>query len=229
MNIGIYLCTCNNPMFLRMALLQIYAQTMLPDVVVIHENGHKKSYKNLVADVAETLKSYGVQLVWLHTPRFLSCCEWYSIALGEVLKHNCDAIFKFDQDDFYYTNHIERVVHNLDGYEMTVNTQCHMVALKQVGEYDQYGMHLSLNPTGGMSDSVAFTKKFGAMYHRMMVNSRQYDDEVMAQCMALFGADRINKVSQEPTTAFIMHTSNNSTTWDRSDHIRGERETTELG
>jgi hypothetical protein len=103
--LGVYVCSYNQPVFLRHCLLQILHQSRRPDVLAIHENVNAKSYKHMVKDVLDSLEAEGVQVLYHHTPHSLPMPTFFCQPLQALLDAGCDLINKVDVDDLIYEHH----------------------------------------------------------------------------------------------------------------------------
>ena len=156
MKIGVMTPTYNRPDFIRSLVLQMQNQTLTPDILAIHENGHPESYRWAIDDIATS-----INVVWIHTPHAVCQDDWYATPLARLINENCTHFFWCDHDDFYYRNHIESGIKKLEeGYDHVVNQHCDQILLKkdkfEVSRHSQFTAHAP----GGMSSSMCFRRNF---------------------------------------------------------------------
>jgi hypothetical protein len=107
MKIVVTVATCNRPQWLRLFLLQMANQTVKPDVVVVHENGQVCSMANLFTDIPVTTD-------FIFTSKKCVTPDFYIPALRRALdNHQPDVVFYLNDDNIYFSDHIERTVAGL--------------------------------------------------------------------------------------------------------------------
>jgi hypothetical protein len=223
--IGVYLPTHCNPLFLRLAILQLMAQRTRPAVIAIHENNHECSYLWAARDVLEIVANSGVEIIHDFTPARLEEPEFYRVPLMRLIESNCEVFFKFDDDDFFYADHIEHGVEQLQGFDYTINRLAEVLVLPYRGKYVHIpAAPFDLNPTGCMSDSVCFNRRLAIAYEKALrsAQSGTPDDVVMNAVQKGF---RGNIVVERATTCYVTHGANISTAgWAEKERLRQRRD-----
>ncbi len=223
--IGVYLPTHCNPLFLRLAVLQLMAQHTRPAVIAIHENNHERSYLWAVKDVLEIVANSGVEVIHDFTPARLEEPEFYRVPLMRLIESGCEVFFKFDDDDFFYASHIEHGVEQLQGFDYTINRLAEILVLPYRSKHVYFpAAPFDLNPTGCMSDSVCFNRRFAVAYEEALrsADPGTPDDVVMSAVQKGF---RGNIVGARATTCYVTHGANISTAgWAEEERFRQRRD-----
>jgi hypothetical protein len=214
--LGVYLTTYNNPMFFRMAVLQVLAQTIRPHVLVIHENNHANSYLWSANDLLRSAQAQGMEIFTIHNPKIERVQDWYLFPIQKLIEENCDYLFKFDHDDIYYSNHIESLSAVLDsGYEFAINRNSGRLILKpgQPHTYDQNVDFSTTHGPGGMSPSMAFTRRFAISNVKDLQEApgNIWEDDITArQTMPRFDGKIAWVSSDSPTACYVCYGGNQS-------------------
>jgi GT2 family glycosyltransferase len=145
--------TYNRPDFARNAVLQWIAQTRKPDLLCIHQNGNQESYEWVVEDLKHL-----INIKWVHVPRDLPQHFWYAVPLSLLIQDGCDVFLWADHDDIYYTNHVEKSLENLEGYDITLSEICAILFVKDKQYKYQKPDKFKIHAPGGMSSSMVFNK-----------------------------------------------------------------------
>lgn len=175
--LGVYIACAFNPMFLRLCMLQMSQQVLAPDYIAIHENGLSDSFMWCCRDIP--LKG---KVICSHTPRLVRKSHRQLPALKALLATDCDYIMKADIDDFFYRYWTKNLVAEIETgeFDWVVNRR-NAVCLIQSSEFnptivDAPAAHPpkvyywqdvdfgKINPLGGMSDNVIFTRKVAEKY-----------------------------------------------------------------
>jgi hypothetical protein len=213
MKFGVYMATHNNPMFLRLALLQMEQQYLRPDVLSIHQNGHEEDAMWAVRDVVPQLEQAGMKIRNIHSPFKMPFPFFHMMALEPLIEEDCDVILKWDHDDIYYPDHNAKLVHEFEerNVDVVLNTRAEVLILTTKRDY----IHATnvdfgkINPTGGMSNCMVFSKDFAkALVARMRERSGKADDVVMTELLSEF---RVEKIVMPPTACYVSHGRNTST------------------
>ena len=107
MKIAVTVATCNRPQWLRLFLLQMANQTVKPDVVVVHENGQSQSMVGMFKDIPVTTD-------FIFTNKKLETPDFYIPAMRRALEeHDPDVVFYLNDDNIYFSDHIEKTVAGL--------------------------------------------------------------------------------------------------------------------
>lgn len=209
--IGVFVATNSRPVSARLSALQFEAQTRKPHLVCFHQNGDesKQSYKGFVDDLKLSYK-----LDWIHTPRTLHQDEWFSFPLKHLLLHGCDYMFWGEDDDVYYSNHIESSIelmkqHNAD---MIIRNKCDCVKLYDK-KYDiakdrNFVAHADI----GVTCSIAFTSRFAEEFLKDCEENiknklegkpwHQFTDQLINRVTAT----KFNRyVHSETSTCYVIH------------------------
>ena len=191
--------TYRRPDLLRRAVLQWIVQTKKPDVLCVHQNGSEESYEWAVHDLKHL-----INIQWVHTPKEMPQHFWYLIPLSVLLNHECDVFLWADHDDIYYTNHVETVLKCLDGYDITLSDTCGVLYVEDKNYKYQKPEKFSAHAPGGMSSSIAFTRKFAVGLQLDLLKDKEhyYSDNVLA----FITMPRHQKnVTSNSTTVYVAH------------------------
>ena len=155
--IGIVTPTHARPYMARSAALQFNNQTKKPNIVCFHQNGTKISYKKFVDDLILDYK-----LHWIHTPENIHQDEWYCIPIKYLLEQNCKYIFWCDDDDIYYSNHIEESIKLIEQFKSDILIRNMCDCLKFYDNKFEFVTDTSFTAHAdvGLSSSIVFTSKF---------------------------------------------------------------------
>ena len=175
--VGVLVPTYNRPDLARACVLQMAAQTRLPDIVCVHQNGHPDKYDWAVADLA-----IAPRVAWMHTPQKLPQHHWYARPLAFLLEQGCTHFFWCDHDDIYLSRHIEEGLAELREHDFSVARHCGLLFTKADDwRYNPLVAFTSHAP-GGMSSTMCFNQAFAAQLLHDLVNDaqHQYSDNVVA-------------------------------------------------
>lgn len=201
MKIGIITPTYNRPDCIRSLVLQMQNQTMRPDWIAVHENGHAESYQWVIDDIATD-----INIAWIHTPHQICQDDWYATPLARLLENDCTHFFWCDHDDFYYRTHVETSVKKLDeGFDHVVNLHCDRLLLKKSKFEVERSFRFTAHAAGGMSSSMCFTREFALELLK----------DLRANCGSHYWSDNVVKLVTMPkfkcaqstnsTTAYVAH------------------------
>lgn len=207
--------TSGRPYMARCAALQLACQTRVPDIVCFHQNGHREqvSYERQVSDVRLSRK-------WIHTPYRVDIEEWYSKPLSWLLDDSCDAILYCDDDDVYYSDHVERTLRELDDADLVIRNRCSV--LKTVyAPNDSWcefieDTSFTAHADAGVSSSMAFSRRFAVQLladleknlsdKRSDLPHHSFPDEVVHRVTASRPEFHVRYVSAQPSTmAYVVH------------------------
>ena len=215
--IGGYVAAHNNPLFLRLTLLQILAQTVKPHVVAVHQNNHYTDYLWAVEDLIPVAQVQGIQVINIHNPQAPRPREWFAVPIRRLLDEGCDYFFKFDHDDIYYSNHVARLLEFLTaGYDYVINKVVGKLVLAPGKPYD-YDPHCDfgqIHSPGGMSGSVAFSRRFAIQNLRDLeseTSGMDWEDNITTQkTLSSFAGNVMRLTDQKPTTCYVAYGGNAS-------------------
>ena len=229
MKLGLYLATHNNPMFLRLALLQLEAQTLKPDVLAIHENGHPFQTADLInGDVLRRLASKGTQVLYDHTDAGLSHPYFHYLPLKRLVDSGrCDLYTKWDHDDIFYECHLQELVSEMGdwnyarvdgdgvwypGYQWVGKIRADVLVLNYKKYVFKQNRPFTWNPLGGMSDTFMFNTEVAKQYLEDMAEragTKEADDWILHKyTLPKFVGMMSNEM---PTTCYVSHGRNDST------------------
>jgi hypothetical protein len=214
--LGVYVASYNQPVFLRHSLLQIAQQTRLPDVLAIHENANRKSYRPLVEDVLETIRSKGVKVLYQHTGHQMDMPTFFCLPLANLVDEGCDLYQKLDVDDIYYAHHLDNQVeliwdkeYGYHPYDYVINSNAELLVLPTSGPYlhnpkVNFGIW---NPTGGHPNNIIFKKAVAEAFIKAMYAHKPLNDDTIfaAHVMPKFLG---NTISRDATMCFVAHGKN---------------------
>lgn len=210
MRIGCMLPTHNSPLFYRLSLLQMLAQTRRPNVIAVVVNG-KEDYTDASYDVEHELIKEDVWVIKEVLPN-AKAPAFYTEALSILLKADCDVFFKLDHDDFYSARHIEKSLENLRGHDYALQRVADVWVLPYRGKpvYSSK-QRFDCNPTGCPANTLCFNRSFAEAYYEELKKAGSSgipDDIILTVLMSRFKGfiDEINA-----TTAYIIHGTNTST------------------
>lgn len=198
--IGVLTPTYNRPDYIRAALLQMAAQTRLPDIVCVHQNGHPDSYEWCISDL-----TLPYRLIWLHTPEKIRQHDWYIRPLRRLLEEGCTHFFWADHDDTYLERHIEVSVADLREADFRISRYADVIYLD--GKKMKWHRNVDfqkLHGPGGMSASMAFKRPFAERLLQELEQDTEtyFSDNVLSQKVQphfrLFA-------SSEITTRYMCH------------------------
>lgn len=232
MRLGLYIASHNNPVFLRNALLQLEAQTMLPNAVAVHENGHEEAArtKRMCDEVIARLHSKGVDFRFDHSPVSLGHPFHHYLPLKRLVEElPCDYYTKWDHDDIFYEDHLKnlsRAAHTIirTGFAQTVQfearrdwagfSQADVLILNPKAYVYRPDLNFGVfNPLGGMSDCFMFSHRVAEQYLKHMLSragKNEADDYILQMyTLPLFPYGGVFK--HTPTACYVSHGRNDST------------------
>jgi hypothetical protein len=218
--IGLYLASHNHPLFLRLALLQLEAQTVLPCALAIHENGHHKAAADIVClDVLARLRAKKVRIIHDHTPAVLTHPFFHYLALKRLVEEtDCDFFTKWDHDDLFYEDHLERLRDALaaqnpaDDMQWVGQRKADVLVLRDDAYLLQQNLDFTWNRLGGMSDAFMFTRKVAVQCLEDMLapaNKGKADDWIFCKdTLPHFPNGAM--LNGRATTCYVVHGRNGS-------------------
>jgi hypothetical protein len=208
--IGIILPTYRRPDLVRFAVLQWTSQSVLPDVIAVHQNGNALRYDWAIRDLASLTR-----IEWIHTPMPAPQHAWYLLPLKHLVALGCTHFFWADHDDIYRRDHVEVALKELDEYDITVAKYCGILYTQR----DDYryipSTEFTNHAPGGMSSSMCFNRAFAQSLVtdiEAQGDAHYYTDNVLAKVtMPKF---RVNLSTQRQSTIYVAHPgSQTSATW----------------
>lgn len=219
--VGAYLPTHNNPMFARLAMLQLAAQTRRPDVIALYQNGSPNDYGWAVDDVSWELAESGVDILTEFSTDNPGHPNYQLRPLKRLYAEGCDVFFKIDHDDFYDTNHIESGLSGLRICDILLNESCRVLVLPYRGKYVYYPkMTFYKSPMKGHASSVCFSRDVAEEYIRDMEENQGKEDDLI---LGTITAPKFNiqRWVGQPTTTYVTHGANTDTSyWAESERLR---------
>lgn len=176
--VGVMVPTFNRPDLARACVLQLLAQSRLPDIVCVHQNGHPDRYDWAIADLRTAS-----ELVWMHSPVRLPQHQWYAIPLQLLIERGCTHFFWVDHDDLYLRDHVERGLEDLRDFDFSVSRRCGLLFTKPSEyRYAQEVEFTSHAPGPGMSSTMCFNRAFAQQLLADLSSDTQhhYSDNVVA-------------------------------------------------
>lgn len=233
MKLGLYVACNNNPVFLRTTLLQLEAQTLLPNLVAIHENGHADMAISLCMchEVVLRLQNKGVEFIHDHSPDNLGRPFNHYLPLKRLVDRGCNYYTKWDHDDIFYENHLRDLV---DSVKAEVRTGFDQVLRKVYFPLDWRGKQNAdvlilnpkayvykpavdfglFNPLGGMSDCFIFSHNVAEQYLKDMVaraGRNEADDYILHKyTLPQFTYGSVQR-DRQATACYVSHGRNDST------------------
>ena len=175
--VGVLVPTFNRPDLLRACVLQLAAQSRLPDVVCIFQNGNPRSYQWAVEDIQTPAR-----LVWMHTGQRVRQHDWYAVPLRQLVEMDCTHFFWADDDDLYLRDHVASGLEDLKDHDFSVSSRCGLLFTR--GRDFRYGaqVEFSSHAPGGMSSTMCFNRAFAEqLLHDLAADrSDRYTDSVLA-------------------------------------------------
>lgn len=209
--VGVFVATNCRPVMARLSALQFEAQTKKPDMVCIHQNGEnsKVSYKSFIEDLKLSYK-----LDWIHTPRTLHQDEWFSIPLRHLLMYGCDYMFWGEDDDVYYSNHIESSIELMKKHDadMIIRNKCDCVKIYDnkydIGKDRHFVAHADIGVTCSIGFSARFAEEFLKDCEQNIKNKlegkpwQQFTDQVINR---ITSPKFKRYVHSETSTCYVIH------------------------
>lgn len=180
-----------NPIFLRLLMLQIARQTVLPNCVAVYENGNKTSALEWACkDVLKELRDKSVQVLHIHEAAPANRVKRYREALKllYMAKPGVDVILKMDLDDFYEDSYIGNTAGMLGPNDLAVNLNCGLVLVRPFhGDFKHKDSAvMKHSPIGAAPTHVSFNRVFAEKYLGYLAGSLDRedtaDDDLMAEC-----------------------------------------------
>jgi len=203
MKIGIMVPTANRPHLIRSLVLQLENQTMKPSVVCIFKNGNADDYKWVISDLKVSFK-----IEWISVDVEVNGYDHYRIPLEYLLSKACTHFFWCDDDDIYFSHHIEESVRILNsGYDFNINKKCGLFKI-----YDRnytYSSNFDIpHDPGGHCSSISFNADFARSLAKDLfenINLNYSSDMVLAHVTMLKHKCCITDTIQPSTTAYVCH------------------------
>lgn len=104
---SVVMCTYNGAAFLAQQCESILGQTVLPNELIIADDGSQDGTRAIVEDFATRFRQVGCQVVLLWRQRNLGFVSNFSDALSHATG---DVVFLSDQDDVWHPGKLERMI-----------------------------------------------------------------------------------------------------------------------
>lgn len=197
--IGLFAPTHGRPDLIRSSLLQFTTQTVVPDLIAVHQNGDPENYRYIIEDV-----KWPFDIIWIYNSKRISQHKWYSVPLQKLIEANCDYYFWIDHDDIYKSNHIEVCINELKNYDFRVSKYSQQLTVDQQSYKFSKSFRFTAHAPGGQSSSMAFNKKFAECLLKDINEDHEnhYTDNVVAKVtMPKFNCFQ----SEICTTTYMCH------------------------
>jgi hypothetical protein len=208
--IGIIVPTYRRPDLVRFSVLQWTTQTVVPDVIAVHQNGNALRYDWAIRDLASLTR-----IEWIHTPTPSPQHFWYLLPLRHLVNLGCTHFFWADHDDIYRRDHVEVALNELVEHDISIAKYCGVLYTQKDDYRYVPSTEFAMHAPGGMSSSMCFNRAFaqslitdietvGAEHH--------YTDNVLAKVtMPKF---RVNISTRRQSTIYVAHPgSQTSASW----------------
>lgn len=203
MKIGIMTPTAYRPHLIRGLLLQLENQTVKPNIVCIFKNGINEDYEWVISDLRLSFK-----VKWKCVNVKVSGEDHYRIPLQYLLSQSCTHFFWCDDDDVYFSQHIENSIKTLDsGYDFTVNKKCGLFKIYN-NKYTYFSNFDIPHDPGGHCSSISFNADFARSLVKDLFennNPNYTSDMVLAHITMPKHKCYINDNIQLSTTAYVCH------------------------
>ena len=215
--IGAYITSHNQPLFLRMSMLQILAQTLKPQVIVIHQNNHTPEYSWVIADLIRQAEQQGIKTINIVNNNLPESHDWYLVPLQALIDEGCDIFVRIEQDDIYYDHHVATAAQLvIDGADLVITRHVGLLKLPKKSPYSyQPLMDFSqIHAGGGMSGSMVCSRKFVEANIADIRSYREpglWEDQITARHTApRFTATTHVLSTDNPSTCYVAHGNNAS-------------------
>ena len=211
MKIGIFTPTASRPYHIRATALQFNAQTRLPDLVCFHQNNinGRKSYEKFIRDLDLKYDYH-----WMLTDRPVSVEERYFLPAKYLLDNGCDYMFYCDDDDVYYSDHIEKSIDILESKKCDLLIRNHCDVMKFDGDMYDYSekCFFTSHANSGVSSSMVFSKRFAEHFIQDCIDNmhqRSIGGHFLHHCDEIINWVTANKfikyVSEDTTMCYVVH------------------------
>jgi hypothetical protein len=198
--IGVYIACGPNPIFLRLCMMQLARQSVLPQFVSIFENGNKTSAFNWACqEVVRELEIKGVKIIHIHSAAAASSVVRYYESLKILLQQtDTDVFLKWDLDDFYSDNYIKNMSESLGGHDVAINQNCGITLVRPFhGDFKfKTPVVMKHSPIGAAPSHIVFNRRFALKYRDMLAEFKERadvaDDELMADCFPEMSVHRFD-------------------------------------
>lgn len=161
MKIAVAVPTRNRPEWLRFFLLQMANQTVKPDIVIVYENGQTQSFRDdLFYDIP-------IKTDFIFSSQAQVPPDYAIPALRRALTHNPDVVFFMDDDNFYFSDHIEKTIAGFENGKYDVSYLSHGNFLAVKGEVVEYFRNLDWKEhfaNMGVDDGFAMSARATRQY-----------------------------------------------------------------
>ena len=215
MNIGVYVAAGPNPVFLRLFMLQLARQTVLPQFLSLYENGCDKScFSWACGDIAKDLERRGVKILHQHSSAKQAEIQWYFTPL-QTLQHKTETniFLKMDLDDFYTDDYIANMSQALGSHDIAINQNCAIALVRPFHGDFKYKSPVVMkhSPIGAAPTHVAFNRSFSAKYLGYLAGFGERrdvaDDDIMASAME---GMRVHRFDGPVDYTYVSHGNNHS-------------------
>lgn len=166
--VGIFTPLYGRPDFARVVAMQFAFQTRKPDYVAFYQNGNFASYEWSIVDLNLPYEYNWIHKLGIETNQ----SNWYGVPLKDLLDNNCDFYCWCDQDDIYYSNHIEDSVNDLlnNNADIVINEFAGLLKVNK-RNFSFANIRFKAHDPGGVSSSMVFNRQFAEeLYKDLMVN-----------------------------------------------------------
>jgi hypothetical protein len=131
MKVGAFFPTHQNPLLMRLQLLQLSNQSRRPDLVAVHQNGEGESYSKFYWDFMKYFPDINTYYYWTESKIPAPTCEWYRPALKWLVEQQCDVYFLLDHDNIVTSDHISNQLPYYPEFDIVANKSSDMLFLWQ--------------------------------------------------------------------------------------------------
>ncbi len=207
--IGVYLCSSKSPTFMRSCVAQMMLQSRVPDTIAIHQNGLGSNAEWAINDlIPPTVERY-----FRCTNGIVKEPFFYLTPLKALYQMGCTHFAKVDDDDIFYSNHLETLFSYFEAGGVDIVTPKYGDVLEP--KFPRFkNIDWFFNPTKAMSDSVMFNRKFAEAYIDLLSKggnetSGPWDDCIMGEVIRE-GGFNVLRPEHNATAVYVINGANTS-------------------
>lgn len=180
--LGVYF-PFNRALFGRLGMAQLLLQTRKPDYLVMCPNGHVGGLMDSLADYTAQLHGEGTHTTYV-SQGVIPIGAAYRIPLTQLLgEDECQWFIKWDQDDFYRVNFLERVCGLISRagkrHDWVAFARNAALVEGKSARYVPYVTWSKVNPLGAASTCLAFNRRVALAYSLALLNFPSSPDDVV--------------------------------------------------
>lgn len=184
---------------------QALLQTRVPDFIAIHQNGGADDYRWAVQDLLDPAR-----YSYIYTKGSVLQPNYQLPAIKSLLLNGCDLFTKWDQDDIYYADHLEKLEDLLKSTQADAAVCLYGDVLEMVSNKPELVKSLTWpwNPCMGPSTGVLMTRPVMEDVYLRSIEANPGTPDDIPMGKALNSGKHKVVYGHESTLCYVVHGGN---------------------